>query len=224
MFDLMATIRNWLPGCPAVAECPAAAGDFIPSAASLPLDELMQMQRLLFLTVALSAVTVLVLLHMLNTRPGVLYQKADLDAFSHELFQGIYSAIEQLEVATANQTAGQQADAAADPGPAEAGSRSAGGSDRSATASELSEILSSVKYVEANQEVIADGLSKVLELWKRLDESEFELATDAVPNRLYDAASDLTTDLPDGDTILNTSDSILVPDMDTDSELEDSFS
>lgn len=220
MFRFMTTFKNWFaacPACPAVPECPAmTAGDFVLPPVTIPLDDVLQMQRLLLVMVTVSAVTVLILMHMLWTRPGVMYQKADLDAFSRELFQGIYSAIEQLEVATASQTS--ERDVAADPGPADAAQDATGGS-------ELSEILSSVKYLEANQEVIAEGLSKVLELWKRLDESEFELATGEQPVRYFGASSDLTADLPDGDTILNTSDSILVADMDTSSEFEaDSFS
>lgn len=210
------TIKGWWQvvdfSCPAQVSCPQA-GDYMGPTANTSLESVQQMQRLLFLCVVLSLVTVLVLLYMLRSRPGQVYRKSDLDTFSRELFQGIYSAIEQLEVATANQTT-------ADP---VAEQTAAVADHQLEQQQELSQILSSVRYLEANQAVIAEGLGKLLDLWKKLDDSD--RASD--PPLLTHAAplTDLTSELDDGATILDTSDSILVADMDTDSEFEqDSFS
>lgn len=212
---------KWMSTCPEMPVC--EAGDSILTVPSVPLAELIQMQRLLIFTVVLSAAAVIILMHILMARPGVMYKKSDLDAFSNELFQGIYSAIEQLEVATADQKA-QQADAAADPVTATAADADV--KDTTGEKAELSEILSSLKHLETNQTVIAEALSKVLQMWKKLDDSDdFELATGTVGGRSLDSGSDAAPEMPDMDTILNTSDSILVADMDTSDEFEeDSFS
>lgn len=216
----MATVFGWFSNrlfasCPPVTKCSAEAGDQIWTTPVVPVDELVHMQRMVFLTMIVSVVSVLTLLYLLKFRPGLLYQKEDLDRFSQELFQGIYSAIEQLEAVSANRIREQS----------ESPDKVVPELRAEQPVSELSQILQSVRYLEANQEVIADGLSKVLELWKKLDEAEFEPAAGTAPDLLSQTTSDPTTDLHDGDTILNTSDSILVHDMDTSSEFEaDSFS
>ena len=165
----------------------------------------MQNQRLLVLCLSLSLVLLLLLLVTLKSRPSVLYQKADLDAFSHELFQGIYSAIEQLEVATADKSTISSADSidARRPSPhAEA---------------DILHVMTSLRHLEASQEVIVEGLSKVLELWTKLDEEEEKLEAASPLQPPGEAWQERQEDEP---TILDTSDSILVADMDTSSELE----
>lgn len=147
----------------------------------------------------------------------VLYQKTDLDEFSKELFQGIYSAIEQLESAAATRRPAEKIEAETQPDlpndspPARI------------SCDEVSEILSRLRYMEHSQEVIASGLSQLLTAFQKLEQTTSESSENCGSqdnNSMLVAPDDAET------TVLDTSDSILIADMDSsDSEPElDSFS
>lgn len=149
----------------------------------------------------------------------VLYQKADLDEFSKELFQGIYSAIEQLESAAATRRPADKIEAETQPKDMPNDSPPV-----RISGDEVSEILSRLRFMEHSQDVIASGLSQLLAAFQKLEQNASESSDNCGSqdnNSMLVAAEDAET------TVLDTSDSILIPDVDSGSDSDpelDSFS
>lgn len=138
------------------------------------------------------------------------YSKSDVDAFAKDLFQGIYSALEELE-----RKESAKLDVNANPQPT--------------TYQLIDQIVNHLEHIDRNQDILADGVARVLVIWRHVEENNkaFWPVADELMEGPDDLGSRYTRRVRDNllgeipfddkhadlleDTILDISDSILIP-------------